>query len=349
AILKAGGVYVPLDLSYPPERLAFMLEDAEAPVLITEEAVAVSLPAELGGVEVVCLDRDAAAIARSSDRNLAATAGGDHLAYVIYTSGSTGIPKGVAVSHRAVARLVFHTNYVDLGPEDRVAQASTTSFDAATFELWGALLHGGRLVGIGKDVAIDPQRLAAALRERAITALFLTTALFNQMVREQADAFSTLRHLLFGGEAVDPHRVREALVGGAPERLLHVYGPTESTTFTTWHRVREVAAGARTVPIGGPLANTGLYVLDRTLAPVPVGVAGELLIGGDGLARGYLKRPGLTAERFVPNPLSGNPFASAGGGERLYRTGDLVRYLPAGAIEFLGRLDFQVKVRGLRI
>ncbi|MCP4658779.1 MAG: amino acid adenylation domain-containing protein, partial [bacterium] len=171
----------------------------------------------------------------------------------------------------------------------------------------------------------------------------------NQMVREQADAFSTLRHLLFGGEAVDPHWVREALAGGPPERLLHVYGPTESTTFTTWHRVREVAAGARTVPIGGPLANTELYVLDRTLAPVPAGVAGELLIGGDGLARGYFKRPGLTAERFVPNPLSGNPFAIAGGGERLYRTGDLVRYLPAGAIEFLGRLDFQVKVRGLRI
>ncbi|MCP4660627.1 MAG: AMP-binding protein, partial [bacterium] len=218
AILKAGGVYVPLDRSYPPDRIAFMLEDVEAPVLITEEAVAASLPAELG-IRGIDIDRDAAAIARASDRNPAAGAmvGGDHLAYVIYTSGSTGIPKGVAVSHRAVARLVFHTNYVDLGPGDRVAQASTTSFDAATFELWGALLHGGRLVGIDKQVALDPQRLAAALRERAISTLFLTTALFNQVVREEAGAFSTLRHLLFGGEAVDPHRVREALAGGAPE------------------------------------------------------------------------------------------------------------------------------------
>ncbi len=348
AILKAGGVYVPLDPAFPPERLDFMLEDAEVPALITEKTVGEGTPARFTerGIEIVCLDRDAAAIARASDRNPAAGAavGGDRLAYVIYTSGSTGIPKGVAVSHRAVARLVFHTNYIDLGADDRVAQASTTSFDAATFELWGALVHGGRLVGIGKDVAIDPPRLAAVLSERAITVLFLTTALFNQMMREQPSAFSNLRHLLFGGEAVDPHQVREALADGAPERLLHVYGPTESTTYASWYRVREVAPGARTVPIGGPLANTELYVLDRMLAPVPVGVAGELLIGGAGLARGYLKRPELTAECFVPHP-----FASAGAGERLYRTGDLVRCLPEGAIEFLGRLDFQVKIRGFRI
>ncbi|MCP4656609.1 MAG: amino acid adenylation domain-containing protein, partial [bacterium] len=350
AILKAGGVYLPLDLSYPPERLAFMLKDAGAPVLISEQEQAAMLPPDLAkhGVKLVCLDRDEAAIARASDRNPEASAAvtGDHLAYVIYTSGSTGIPKGVAVSHRAVARLVFHTNYIDLGADDRVAQASTTSFDAATFELWGALVHGGRLVGISKEVALAPQAFAAALREHRITALFLTTALFNQMVSEDPAVFNPLRHLLFGGEAVDPHWVREALASGGPQRLLHVYGPTESTTYATWQRVREVARGARTVPIGGPLANTEIYVLDRSLEPVPAGVAGELLIAGDGLARGYLKRPGLTAERFIPNPLGGNPSAS---GSRLYRTGDLVRYLPEGAIEFLGRLDFQVKIRGFRI
>ncbi|MCP4661158.1 MAG: amino acid adenylation domain-containing protein, partial [bacterium] len=339
-ILKAGGVYLPLDRSYPQERLAFMLADAKVPVLVSDEE-----QAPVPGVEVVCLDRDAAAIARASDRNpeSGSAVGGDHLAYVIYTSGSTGTPKGVAITHRAVVRLVFGTNYVTLGPEDRVAQASTTSFDAATFELWGALLTGARLVGIDRQEVLSPPRFAAVLRERGITALFLTTALFNQMVREQPEGFRTLRHLLFGGEAVDPQRVREALEHAAPERLLHVYGPTESTTFTTWQRVREVAAGARTVPIGAALSNTELYVLDRSLEPVPVGVPGELLIGGDGLARGYLNRPGLTAAQFVPNP-----FGTVRGG-RLYRSGDLVRSLPEGTIEFVGRIDHQVKIRGFRI
>ncbi|MCP4654703.1 MAG: AMP-binding protein, partial [bacterium] len=238
------------------------------------------------------------------------------------TSGSTGRPKGVTVSHRAVVRLVFNTDYIDLGPDDRVAQASNTSFDAATFELWGALLHGGQLVGIRKDEALEPPALAAAIRERGITALFLTTALFNQVAREAPAALGSVRHLLFGGEAVDPRRVREVLAGAVPHgrfrgRLLHVYGPTESTTFATWQEVREVAEGACTVPIGGPLANTELWVLDRGLVPVPVGVAGELVLAGDGLARGYLNRPALSAERFVPNPF---------GRGRLYRTGDLVRF-----------------------
>ncbi|MCP4663284.1 MAG: amino acid adenylation domain-containing protein, partial [bacterium] len=352
-ILKAGGAYLPLDLSYPMERLSFMLEDAGAPVLITDAELAATLPATLAerGVKVVCLDRDASEIARWNDRNpeSAAAVGAETLAYAIYTSGSTGRPKGVAVSQRAVVRLVFNTDYVDLGPDDRVAQASNTSFDAATFELWGALLHGGRLVGISKDEALELPALAAAIEERAITALFLTTALFNQVAREAPAALSRVRQLLFGGEAVDPRRVRELLAGAVgatdprgryPGRLLHVYGPTESTTFATWQEVREVAEGARTVPIGGPLANTELWVLDRGLMPVPVGAAGELVLAGDGLARGYLSRPALTAERFVPNPF---------GKGRLYRTGDLVRFLPDGAIEFLGRRDDQVKLRGFRI
>jgi len=350
-ILKAGGAYLPLDLSYPPERLAFMLEDAGAPVLVTTEELAATLPAALAerGLEVVCLDRDAAAIARRSDRNPPpeAAAGAENLAYVVYTSGSTGRPKGVAVSHRAVARLVFNTNYVALSPGDRVAQASTTSFDAATFELWGALLHGARLVGIAKQVTLLPEALAAAIRAHRITAMFLTTALFNQMARDEPAALRRVAHLLFGGEAVDPLRVREVLEvdGREAGRLLHVYGPTESTTFTTWHPVREVPDGARTIPIGAALANTEVCVLDRNLSPVPVGVPGELTIGGDGLARGYLRRPVLTAERFVPHPVA----ALQRAGERLYRTGDLVRYRPDGQIEFLGRNDFQVKVRGFRI
>ncbi|MCP4574562.1 MAG: AMP-binding protein, partial [bacterium] len=186
--------------------------------------------------KVVCVDRDAPEIALRSDRNpeSVAAVGGETLAYTIYTSGSTGRPKGVAVSHRAVVRLVFNTDYIDLGPGDRVAQASNTSFDAATFELWGALLHGGQLVGISKDEALEPPALAAAIEERAITALFLTTALFNQVAREAPAALGSVRHLLFGGEAVDPRWVRGVLAGAVRGRLLHVYGPTESTTFATW-------------------------------------------------------------------------------------------------------------------
>ncbi|MCP4653973.1 MAG: AMP-binding protein, partial [bacterium] len=201
-ILKAGGAYLPVDLSYPMERLAFMLEDAGVPVLVTDAGLEATLPATLveRGVKVVCVDRDAPEIARRSDRNpeSAAAVGAETLAYAIYTSGSTGRPKGVTVSHRAVVRLVFNTDYIDLGPGDRVAQASNTSFDAATFELWGALLHGGRLVGISKDEALEPPALAAAIEERAITALFLTTALFNQVAREAPAALGSVRHLLFG-------------------------------------------------------------------------------------------------------------------------------------------------------
>ncbi|MCP4663860.1 MAG: amino acid adenylation domain-containing protein, partial [bacterium] len=346
AILKAGGAYLPLDLSSPPRRLAMMLEDAGAPVLVTVAELAAAVSAHLpeSGLEVVCLDRDAAAIARRRDDSprpvpwLTA----DPLAYVIYTSGSTGRPKGVAIVHRAIGRLIFNTNYIAPQPGDRIAQASTTSFDAATFELWGALARGAQLRGIAKQVALDPRVLAAALRDQGITVLFLTTALFNQMARQDPAALAGVRHLLFGGEAADPPSVREVLKAGAG-RLLHVYGPTESTTFTTWQRVREVPDRARTIPIGGPLANTEIYVLDRFLSPVPVGVAGELAIGGDGLARGYVKRPRGTAEKLIPDPLSERA------GERLYRTGDLVRYLPEGRIEFLGRIDHQVKVRGFRI
>ena len=227
-------------------------------------------------------------------------------------------------------------------PSDVVAQASNASFDAATFEIWGALLNGARLVGIEREVTLAPDRFAAVLRDARITTLFLTTALFNQMAREAPGAFGGLRHLLFGGELVDPDCVRRVLQDGPPERLLHVYGPTENTTFSTWYLVREVASDALTVPIGKAVANTQLYVLDDRRQLVPVGIPGELFLGGDGLATGYLHRPELTAERFVDNPFDA-------GRSRLYRTGDIVRWLPGGNIEFLGRRDNQVKIRGFRI
>jgi amino acid adenylation domain-containing protein/non-ribosomal peptide synthase protein (TIGR01720 family) len=338
-IVKAGGAYVPLDPRYPAERLAFMLEDAQVPVLLTQSDLVARLPEH--HAHIVCLDQWEIRNLQSAIRNPESGVGPDNLAYVMYTSGSTGTPKGISIPQRAIHRLVFNTNYVDLTSEDRIAQASNASFDAATFEIWGALLHGARLVGITKEVALSPLDFAAGLRDEGISVLFLTTALFNQLAREVPWAFRGVRHLLFGGEAVDPQWVKEVLAHSGPERLLHVYGPTESTTFASWHLVQDVPEGASTVPIGRPIANTEMYLLDAYLQPVPVGVAGELYIGGDGLARDYFNRPELTAEKFVPNPYRA--------GARLYRTGDSARYGRDGSIEFLGRIDHQIKLRGFRI
>jgi len=338
-ILKAGGAYVPLEPDYPQERLAYMLEDSQVPVLITQSTLTANLPENQA--QIVYLDTDWQAISRESNDNLNVEIKPTSLAYVIYTSGSTGKPKGVAAIQQAVIRLVFETNYVQIQSDDCLAQASNISFDAATFEIWGALLHGAKLVGITKEAMLSPEQLAQQLQAQKITILFVTTALFNQLVSVVPDIFKNLRTLLFGGEAVDPSWVAEVLKKGPPQRLLHVYGPTESTTFSTWYLVESVSEGATNLPIGSPISNTTIYVLDRHLQPVPIGVPGELYIGGDGLARGYLNRPELTSEKFIADPF--------GSDARLYKTGDLVRYLRDGNIEFKGRIDNQVKVRGFRI
>ncbi|HEV2146425.1 MAG TPA: amino acid adenylation domain-containing protein, partial [Longimicrobiaceae bacterium] len=341
AVLKAGAAYVPLDPAYPAQRLALMAEDAGLSMLLTQSHLRERLTGS--GAAVVCLDEAESHVAGLSAKPVQVEIPADALAYVIYTSGSTGRPKGVAVPHRGVVRLVRNTDYVQLTPADRVAQASNTSFDAATFEIWGALLNGGCVVGVEKEVVLAPERLAELLRRERVSTIFVTTALFNQTVRTAPDAFHGLRYVLFGGEAVDPSAVRAALEAGGPERLLHVYGPTEGTTYSSWHRVEAVPGGAATVPIGRGLSNTSLYVLDSGLCLVPTGIPGELYVGGDGLARGYLNRPGQTAERFLPEPFSGRA------GARMYRTGDRVRWNAQGAIEFLGRVDQQVKIRGFRI
>jgi amino acid adenylation domain-containing protein len=263
----------------------------------------------------------------------------EHLAYVIYTSDSTAQPKGVMVTHRSVVRLVRNTDYVQLGSQDVMAQASNASFDAATFEIWGALMEGGRLVHVGKNELLTPVRIAQVLRQNQITTLFLTTPLFNQVARDAVEAFDHLRYLLFGGEQVEARGVRRVLQAARIQHLLHVYGPTETVTYATWHEVRTVEDG-RTLPIGRPIANTRIYLLDGRGEPVPIGVAGELHIGGAGVARGYGNSPEMTAERFVPDPYAGEA------GARMYRTGDLGRWHADGTIEFLGRNDNQVKIRG---
>jgi amino acid adenylation domain-containing protein/FkbH-like protein/non-ribosomal peptide synthase protein (TIGR01720 family)/FkbM family methyltransferase len=345
AILKAGGAYVPLDSSYPQERLAYMLNDSQVSILLTQAQLAVLIPETQAKVVFLdtCWEK---VISKYSQKNPASEASSHNLAYVIYTSGSTGKPKGITVTHQAVNRLVCNTNYVKLTANHRVAQASNAAFDAATFEIWGALLNGARLVGINKEVLLSPPQLATELQDQQIDFLFVTTALFNQLVSQVPGIFKTLQTVLFGGEAVEPNWVRTVLQNQPPKRLLHVYGPTENTTFSSWYLVPEVLEGATNLPIGKPIANTQIYILDRHLQPVPIGVPGELCIGGDGLARDYLNRPDLTNAKFIPNSIAEAQLASS---KKLYKTGDLARYLPDGNIEFIGRIDNQVKIRGFRI
>src|SRR6185436_5516200 len=267
-------------------------------------------------------------------------------AYVMYTSGSTGRPKGVAVVHRAVVRLVCDTGYARFGPGEVWLQLAPPSFDAATLEIWGALLHGGRLV-LAPAGAPAPAELGETLARHGVTSLWLTAGLFHQMVEESLAGLLPVRQLLSGGDVLSPGHVRRALSGLPGTRLINGYGPTENTTFTCCHPMEGPDEVESPVPLGRPIANTRVYVLDASLRPVPPGVAGELCAGGDGLARGYRGRPELTAERFVPDPFADRTDRSDG--NRLYRTGDLARYLPDGRLEFLGRLDRQVKIRGFRV
>ncbi len=340
AILKAGGAYLPLDVNYPSERLAFMLADTQAPLVLTHHPLLSNLPP--AETQVICLDTTAVEIARESVSNLGETAVSANLAYVMYTSGSTGQPKGIGISHQNVVRLVKETNYAHLSSTETFLHVAPASFDAATFEIWGSLLNGAKLV-IYPPTPLTLSELAQVLRERDITTLWLTAGLFHLMVDEQLDSFKGVTQLMAGGDILSPSHVHKVVEAHPNCHLINGYGPTENTTFTTCHSITHTDSRQTSIPIGKPVANTQVYILDETMQPVPVGVVGELYAGGDGLARGYLNRAGLTAERFVPNPFSEQP------GARLYRTGDLVRYRADGNIEFVGRQDQQVKIRGFRI
>jgi amino acid adenylation domain-containing protein/non-ribosomal peptide synthase protein (TIGR01720 family) len=341
AALKAGGVCLPLDLAYPAARLSFMLKDTEARLLLTRQEFSGSLPAFDG--RVIYVDCEQPRIAAESVADLADHVQGDRLAYVLYTSGSTGVPKGAAIPHRAVNRLVRNTNYIHAGPADNFAQLSSASFDASLFEIWGALLNGGRLTIIPLETALLPPRLAESILTHQVTTMFLTTTLFNELALQAPHAFQSLSVALFGGEAADPKWVREALRAAPACRFVNGYGPTEGATFTTFEVVEAVAENVTSIPIGAPISNSRAHALDELYEPAPAGVAGELYAGGAGLARGYYNRPDLTAERFIPDPFADEP------GARLYRTGDVVRRLADLRIDYLGRKDHQVKLRGFRI
>ncbi len=339
AILKAGGAYVPLDPAYPESRLEFMLKDSGAPLLLTTSSLLANLPN--AGTEIVCLDRIADELASESEQNPEVITTADNLAYVMYTSGSTGKPKGVTVHHRNVVRLVKNTNYASFSPDEVFLQCSTISFDASTFEIWGSLLNGARLVLLPAGTP-SLKELGQEIKRHGVTTLWLTAGLFHLMVENHFDDLRGLRQLLAGGDVLSVPHVKRVVNELKGCRLINGYGPTENTTFTCCYPVDDLAKVNGSVPIGFPIANTSVYVLDKKMNPAPIGVPGELFIGGDGLASGYLDRPELTAERFVRDPFSAN-------GSRLYRTGDLVRYRSTGEIEFIGRVDTQVKVRGFRI
>jgi len=364
AILKVGGAYVPIDPTYPRARLAWILEDTQISVLLTQSHL-LNIFSELSAMQslqLICLeqpDHSVAALETWSDDNLVNLGTAENLAYVMYTSGSTGQPKGVSVIHRGVVRLVKNTHYAKLTADEVFLQLAPLSFDASTFEIWGDLLNGAKLV-IMPPAPPSLAELGAALQRYQITTLWLTAGLFHQMVNERLTDLQNLRQLLAGGEALSVPHVNQVLsILKTGSVLINGYGPTENTTFSCCYAM---LAGSQvtteTVPIGRPISNSQAYVLDEQLQPVPLGAVGELYVGGDGLARGYFNRPALTAEKFIQVRFdncsnlvksSEDRFDNLSKVIKSYKTGDLVRYRPDGVLEFLGRRDHQIKLRGFRI
>jgi len=340
AVLKAGGYFVPLNPDDPLERVSQLLDDINPGVVLIQEHFADRLPTLFA--YLLAVDAESETFAEESPDDLPPLGDPDSLAYVMYTSGSTGIPKGVAVPHRAILRLVHRPNFLNVSFDDVFLQAAPLSFDASVFEIWMSLLHGSRLEIMPSGPA-SLAEIGETLQGAGVTIAFFTTGLFNQIVDHHPDALAGLRQLITGGEVCSVAHFRKLTTAFPGVCLIHAYGPTENTVFTSCHTVIGSAVLTKSVPIGSPITGTRILILDAQLNPVPPGVPGELYAGGAGLARGYMRKPEATAERFVPDPISGEL------GARLYRTGDRARWLPDGTIEFLGRLDQQVKLRGFRI
>ncbi|HET8891758.1 MAG TPA: amino acid adenylation domain-containing protein, partial [Candidatus Angelobacter sp.] len=347
-ILQAGGAYMPLDPDYPEDRLAYMLQESRAAFVLTQKKLLDKLtPLVAPDVRLIALDQrwpeitECAAGLRQKNVTLQQESNPRQLAYVTFTSGSTGKPKGVMVEHQSVNRLVVNTNYIQIAEDDVFLLMSSLSFDAATFEIWGPLANGSKLVIAPHGLSAISQ-IRQLVKEHRISVLWLTSALFQLIVKEDVEILSDVRVLLAGGDVVPIEHAREFASRCSRPILVNGYGPTENTTFSSCYVASNgLNEPMRSLPIGRPISNTQIYILDARNNPQPVGIPGELHVAGDGLARGYLNRAELTAEKFVANPFAP--------GERMYKTGDLARWLPDGNIEFLGRLDTQVKVRGFRI
>lgn len=337
AILKSGGVYVPLNPADPPARITFILNDTEITTLFVQTKIKYGIVPEM--VDIIDLD-DENIIKSFSKNNPINSSGEDDLAYVCYTSGSTGTPKGVLVTHQGVVRLVKDTNYLNFSSEQIFLQFAPVTFDAATFEIWGGLLNGAQLVLVPK-LKVSLEELGNIIVKFKITTLWLTAGLFHQMVENHLEHLLNIKYLLAGGDVLSVYHVKKVLKEIPGITLINGYGPTENTTFSCYYSMTEESQIDASVPIGVPISNTDVFILNRELKLVSDGEIGELYLGGKGLAKGYLNRPDLTNEKFISNP-----FSSEG---KLYKTGDLARYLPDGNIEFLGREDNQIKLRGYRI
>lgn len=342
AVLKAGGAYVPLDPDYPSERLAFMVADAGVSLVLSQQEVRYRLPA--GRVRVLLMDAESVAWSQARPENPACGVVADHLAYMIYTSGSTGKPKGAMNTHRGIRnRLLWMQDTYHLTQEDRVLQKTPFTFDVSLWEFFWPLLAGACLVIARPDGHRDPAYLVQTIAEQRITTLHFVPSMFQMfLAAPNLDACRSLRQIFCSGEAL-PFDLQKRFFAQFQQCSLHnLYGPTEvAVDVTAW--TCSALSSLEPIPIGYPIANITTYILDEAWQAVPIGASGELYLGGEGLARGYLNQPGLTAARFTPHPFSSI------GGERLYKTGDLARYLPDGSIDFLGRLDHQVKVHGFRI
>ncbi|CAL7961189.1 Peptide synthetase, non-ribosomal [Gammaproteobacteria bacterium] len=349
SILKTGAAYVPLDTMSPKQHIKYILEDTEVSIILTQEKNREILEECLPSRKFTMLsiddpNADLTIFNGQNIQNLTTSIRPTSLAYIMYTSGSTGVPKGVVINHRAIIRLVKDTNYIQFASDDSVAQAASISFDASTFEIWGALLNGAKLVCAGDNTILDAESFARFLHDEKINILWLTSALFDQYASVKSAMFKELKYLLVGGDVLNADAVYSVIncPTSAPLCMLNGYGPTENTTFTTTFSIRKNFDKNKSIPIGQPIANTTVYVLDKYLNPMPAGIPGELCVGGDGLSLGYWHKETMTKEKFIDVILNNKKI-------KLYKIGDLVRWLADGNLEYICRLDNQVKIRGFRI
>lgn len=338
-VLKAGGAYVPIDPTYPQDRVAYMLEDSGVSIVITTEDMAKQLP--FIEAVIVCLDKEEETLFTQNEKCVNSSSP-KSLAYVMYTSGSTGKPKGVAIEHRGIVRLIKNIDYASIGPRETFINLTPVAFDVSVFEIYGSLLNGGKLVLMNSHKPPFDE-IARTIRQNRVTSLCVTPDRLNLLIEDYSDELGSLRQILAAGEALPVWLAQKCILKLKDCHLINAYGPTENSVYTTSYHVKEVLPSFSSIPIGRPISNDRVYILDKHMKSVPIGVIGELYLSGVGIAREYFKKPELTSERFPSNPFSDDP------DQKLYKTGDLARYLSDGNIEFLGRADDQVKIRGVRI